>query len=329
MNLETNYLGLKLKNPLVVSSCRLSENIKNIKQMEAAGASAVVMYSIFEEEIRSNDTFIEYFVNENGTELFPEALTYFPKISNQASFLDLHLFHLEETCKKVNIPIIGSLNAVSHTGWLDYAIKMQATGISALEINLYYFPTKNESSEKIEQKYIALIKELKNKLNIPLAVKLSPFFTSIPNIVTQLEETNVDGIIFFNRFYYPDIDIDNLTLKTKLELSNSYESRLPFRWIALLQNQIKCSIAASTGVHTSKDLIKYILAGANVVMCASCLMINGVDYLKTLLSGLNEWMQNKNYQTIDEIRGLINKKTIIGHKELERAQYMHALRSYN
>ncbi len=328
MNLETNYLGLTLKNPLIVSSCRLSESIDNLKAMEKAGAAAVVMHSIFEEEIKYNDAFLDYFM-QYGSESFSEALTYFPNIGNQKSFLDGHLFHLSKAVESVDIPIIGSLNAITSEGWLDYAVKMQDTGISALELNLYHLPTKAESAETIEKQYLDIVKELKGAINIPLAVKLSPFFTSIYDMALKLDKmTGIDGLVLFNRFYYPDVDIDKLDYKTDIQLSNSYEARLPLIWIALLKNRVKVSIAGSTGVHTCKDVIKYLLAGADAVMCASCLMKNQIGYLGILLSGLNDWLKCKNFNSIDDIKGLLCKKLVSNPQELVRAQYMHALRSF-
>lgn len=328
MNLQTKYLGLTLKNPLIVSSCRLSEKIENIKQMEKAGAAAVVMYSIFEEEVRYDDSFVDYFMHCK-TESFAESLTYFPNIDAQATFLDQHLLHLKNAVKAVNIPIIGSLNAISHEGWLDYALKMQDTGISALELNLYYPPSASQSSAEIEQKYLVTTTELKKKLRIPLVVKLSPFFTSINDIASKLaKQAKVDGLVLFNRFYSPDIDLNNLNVISNVVLSTSYEMRFPMRWIMLLRDQLQCSIGASTGAHTADDVIKYLLVGADAVMCASCLMKNGINHLTILLDGLTKWMQNNNYASVDKIRGLVNKNIEVDKEAFERAQYMKALRSY-
>ncbi|MCL5260737.1 MAG: dihydroorotate dehydrogenase-like protein [Gammaproteobacteria bacterium] len=328
MDLATKYLNLDLKSPLIISSCRLSESIDNIKQMEKAGAGAVVMYSIFEEEIRNDDNFNEYNFQLNA-DTFAEALTYFPNVDKQKSFLNQHLYHLKQAVKATSIPIIGSLNAISHQGWIDYAIEMQNTGIKALEINLYHLPTSQQSAEYLEKQSLDLIIELKQKINIPLVVKLSPFYTSLKDFICKLDqEAHVDGVVLFNRFYYPDINVKKLQLVTDIELSSSYEARLPMRWIALLQGQISCSIAGATGVETTEDLVKYILVGANAVTCASCLMRNDIDYLQVLLTGLEEWMREKSYNSISQIRGLLNLKSISNKTEFERAQYMHALRSF-
>ncbi|MBN1684687.1 MAG: dihydroorotate dehydrogenase-like protein [Gammaproteobacteria bacterium] len=326
--MQAYYLGLSLKNPIIVSSNPLSEKIDYIKNMEKAGAAAIVMYSIFAEEIHYDDEFVDYY-REFGTEKFAESLTYFPNLAKQSSFLDYHLHHLEQAVKAVNIPIIGSLNATSKENWFEYALKMQETGISALEINLFTLPIKPKSSELIEQEYISIVKDLKAALNIPLVVKLSPYFTSITDIALALDKiAHVDGLILFNRFYHPDFDIDQLKIKTDIQLSNPYEARLPLRWIAILYDQIKASIAGSTGVHSSDDVIKYILAGAHAITCASCLLQNGIPYIDQLTAGLEKWMKTKNFKSIDQFRGLMSYKKISHPTELERAQYMKALRSF-
>lgn len=328
MNLETHYLGLKLKNPLIVSSCRLSEKIDNIKAMEKAGAAAVVMYSIFEEEIRYHDAVADYFM-QYGTESFSEALSYFPNIDNQKSFLDGHLLLLSKAVEAVDIPIIGSLNAVSNEGWYDYAVKMQDTGISALELNLYQLPTEQQSSETIESHYIDMIRILKKMLTIPLTVKLSPFYTSLPDFILKLEKiAKIDGLVLFNRFYHPDIDLNFLNYKTDIQFSHSYEARLPLKWIALLKDKIKISIAGSTGVQTSDDVIKYLLAGADAVMFASCLMKNNIDYISNLLSGLSDWLKTKHFDSVKDIQWLVGRKLVANQQDIIRAQYMHSLRSF-
>lgn len=328
MELQTTYLGLTLKNPLIVSSCRLSEDINNIKKMEAAGAAAVVMYSIFEEEINFDTNFTEYFTHI-GADSFGEALTYFPNPDKQKDFLEQHLLHLQQAVKAVNIPIIGSLNAITDEGWLTYALRMQDTGIKALEINLRNFPQGMWSCENIEQKLVAIIKKLKAQLKIPLSVKLSPFFTSTQDVIVKLEqEAGVDGIVLFDRFYYPDFDLDSFKFKNAIQLSDSYEMRLPLKWIMLLRNHIKASLAVSSGVHSSGDALKCILAGANAVMCASCLMQNGIDHIKYLLGGIETWLQTKHYNSIKEIDGLLSKESTYIRNEFERVHYLRALRSW-
>lgn len=328
MDIKTNYASLQLKNPLIVSSCPLSEDLNNIKKMAEAGAAAIVMYSIFEEEIRADDDFSDYFSHIHE-ESFSEALTYFPHIENKQSFLTQYLYNLKQAVDAVNIPIIGSLNAITYKGWIDYALKMQDTGISALELNLFHLPNSKQNSGEIENEYLNIVHDVRCKLQIPLIVKLSPFFTSIPNIVNQLDKVaKVDGIVLFNRFYAPDVNIETAKLKNDITLSNSYEMRLPMRWVSLLHDHVRCSLAASTGVQTSDDLVKLLLVGANAVTCASCIMKNGISYISELLKGLEEWMNQKNYQTIAQFSGLACNKSVTNIAEFERAQYMHALRSF-
>lgn len=328
MDLQTDYLGIRLKNPLVVSSCPLSDNIENIKSMEKAGAAAIVMHSIFEEEIRCDDEFIDFYLHY-GTDKYAESLTYFPNIDKPGSLLITHLSHLQQAAAAVNIPVIGSLNAVTISGWMDYAVQMQDTGIHALELNLYHAATNMQPAADIEKRYLVIVQELKKKLRIPLTVKLHPFFTSVGDIALKLANiAGVDGLVMFNRFYYPDFNIDKMEFEPGLQLSNPYEIRLPLKWISMLYNKLPISIAASTGVNTAEDLIKYILAGADVVMCASCLMKYGVSYIEKLLIDLESWLKNKNYSSVKEIRGLMSREKVANSEELDRAQYMKALRGF-
>lgn len=328
MDLQTDYLGIRLKNPLVVSSCPLSDNIENVKSMEKAGAAAIVMHSIFEEEIRCDDEFIDFYLHY-GTDKYAESLTYFPNIDKPGSLLITHLSNLQQAAAAVNIPVIGSLNAVTISGWMDYAVQMQDTGIHALELNLYHAATNMQPAADIEKRYLVIVQELKKKLRIPLTVKLHPFFTSVGDIALKLANiAGVDGLVMFNRFYYPDFNIDKMEFEPGLQLSNPYEIRLPLKWISMLYNKLPISIAASTGVNTAEDLIKYILAGADVVMCASCLMKYGVSYIEKLLIDLESWLKNKNYSSVKEIRGLMSREKVANSEELDRAQYMKALRGF-
>jgi dihydroorotate dehydrogenase (fumarate) len=328
MDITTKYMGLKLKNPLIVSSSRLSEKIDNINKMAAAGASAIIMYSIFEEEINYEDDFVDYF-SHRGEESFPEALTYFPHYENQGTFLTEHLLHLEKSVKAVDIPIIGSLNAVSEHGWLDYALKMEATGIAGIELNLNPFANDRISSSAIEEKYLAIIAKAKKSLKIPLAVKLPQFFTSIPYIVNKLDEIGVDGIVIFNRFFYPDFNVKTMDLETSMYLSSPDEIRLRLRWVALLANKLKkSSIAGSTAIYSGRDLVKYILAGANAATITSCILKNGIPYISTILDELQSWMKDNSYQTIESFRGKMSHDKVEYPEKLDRANYMKALRTY-
>lgn len=327
MNLSTKYLGLCLPSPLIVSASRLSEKITNIKAMEAAGAGAVVIYSIFEEEITLNKDFNKYMI-QLSTNNFDKTNTYY-SFENQKKFLDDHLKHLTKAVKSVTIPIIGSINAVTTGNWMDYAIEMQNTGISALELNLYYLPMDQSTQQQVEKQYFDVIKSLKQKLRIPLVIKLNPFFTSLKDFVSILDKTlHVDGVILFNRFYYPDIDINEYKFKSNIELSTSYEARLSMRWIALLHHHVSCSIGGGTGVNTQEDLIKYLLVGANVVTCASCLLKHGISYITALLEGLEKWMAEKHFTSIEQMRGLLDLDSTMNKSLFERVQYLRALRGF-
>lgn len=328
MDLQTNYLGLQLKNPIIISSSRLSEKIDNLKKMEQAGAAAIVMYSIFEEEIHYNNEFIDYFM-KFGSEKFAESLTYFPNVDKQPDFLEGHLRHLEKAVKSVSIPIIGSLNAQSKESVLEYALKMQATGISAIELNLFTTSAKSISPTQIENEYLSITKQLKKSLKIPVSLKLNPYFTSVQDLALKLDQVaNIDGLVLFNRYYFPDFDINKLAIKDDLQLSNSYEIRLSLRWIARLFGQINASIAGSTGIESSDDIIKYILAGANVITCTSCLLTNGIEHITKLLAGLEKWMSIKKYDSLDQFRGILSYKNVPDSAEFERAQYMRVLRNF-
>jgi len=328
MDLQTNYLGIKLKNPLIVSSCPLSEKIANIKAMEAAGAAAVVMYSIFEEEIKHSDEFVDYYLHY-GTDKFAESLTYFPNMDKQSVFLSKHLDYLHQAVASVDIPIIGSLNAITMSGWIDYALQMQDTGIKGLELNLHNSALGNKSATEIETYYLNIVQELKHKLHIPLAIKLNPFFTSIEDMAQKLANiAKVDGLVIFDRFYYPDINIDTLEFSPNIRLSDSYDARLSIKWISALYGKLNASLIAATGVEDSSDVIKYILAGADAVMCASCIIKNGIPHLESLLAGLTKYLETKQCSTIKDIQGLISNKKIANPIELERSQYMKSLRSF-
>ena len=275
VDLTTTYLGLKLKNPLVASPSPLSEKVDNVKRMEQAGISAIVMYSLFEEQIIHESLELDYFLNR-GTESFAEALTYFPDIGRYSLTPDKYIGKLEQTKQAVNIPVMGSLNGVSTGGWVEYAHKIQEAGADALELNLYYLPTDlNLTCNQIEDNYLTLVSDIRAKVKIPLAIKLAPFFTALPNFANLLVEAGANGLVLFNRFYQPDMDLENLEVVPNLVLSNSDDLRLPLRWIAILYGKVKVDLALTSGVHTSEDAIKAIMAGANVAMSTSALLKRG------------------------------------------------------
>jgi len=329
VDLTTTYLGLKLKNPLVASPSPLSEKVENIKRLEEAGISAVVMYSLFEEQITHESLELDYFLNQ-GTETFAESLTYFPDIGKYTLAPDKYVERLEKTRKAVSIPVIGSLNGVSTGGWIKYARKIQEAGADALELNLYYLPVDVDmSSSLIEDTYLRLVEDVKSAIKLPLAVKLAPFFTALPNFANRLVSAGADGIVLFNRFYQPDMDLENLEVVPNLVLSNSDELRLPLRWIAILYGKVKADLALTTGVHTAEDVLKAMMAGANVAMTTSAILKNGLKVVPAILKGMEEWMVAHEYESVKQMHGSMSQGSITDPAAFERANYMKVLNSFN
>jgi len=329
VDLTTTYLGLKLKNPLVASPSPLSEKVENVIRMEQAGIAAVVMYSLFEEQIIHESLELDYFLTR-GTESFAEALTYFPNIGKYSLAPDKYIETLEKTKLAVNIPVLGSLNGVSTGGWIEYAQKIQDAGADGLELNLYYLPTDiNLTSTQLEDNYLKLVNDIRGKVKIPLAVKLAPFFTALPNFANRLVQAGADGLVLFNRFYQPDLDLENLEVVPNLVLSNSDDLRLPLRWIAILYGKVKADLALTSGVHTSEDAIKAIMAGANVAMTTSALLKRGSNAIEQILTGLENWMIEREYESVQQMRGSMSQGAVAEPAAFERANYMKVLNSFN
>jgi len=329
VDLTTTYLGLKLKNPLVASPSPLSEKVENVIRMEQAGIAAVVMYSLFEEQIIHESLELDYFLTR-GTESFAEALTYFPNIGKYSLAPDKYIETLEKTKLAVNIPVLGSLNGVSTGGWIEYAQKIQDAGADGLELNLYYLPTDiNLTSTQLEDNYLKLVNDVRGKVKIPLAVKLAPFFTALPHFANRLVQAGADGLVLFNRFYQPDLDLENLEVVPNLVLSNSDDLRLPLRWIAILYGKVKADLALTSGVHTSEDAIKAIMAGANVAMTTSALLKRGTNAIQQILTGLEEWMTEREYESVQQMRGSMSQGAVAEPAAFERANYMKVLNSFN
>jgi len=327
--LKTKYLGLTLKNPLVASASALSKKISNIKEMEDAGISCVVMYSLFEEQIDHESLELHHYLSR-GTESFAEALTYFPDFDTYNSGLDRYLGLIAEAKKSVEIPIIGSLNGISNSGWIEYAKMIQEAGADALELNIYFLPTDKEiNSESLEKNYIDLIAAVINSVEIPVSVKLSPYFTSIPGTIQAMENAGAKGFVLFNRFYQPDLDIEKLTVEPTLELSTSRDMLLPLRWTAILYGRIEADIALSSGVHTGTDMVKAIMAGAAVATTASELVANGILSAKKMLQGFANWMDTHDYESVESLRGILSQKSVAFPAAFERANYMKALTSFD
>jgi dihydroorotate dehydrogenase (fumarate) len=329
VDLTTTYLGLKLKNPLVASPSPLSEKVDNVKRMEEAGISAVVMYSLFEEQIIHESLELDYFLNR-GTESFAEALTYFPDVGRYSLAPEKYLHILEKTKRALNIPVMGSLNGVSTGGWIEYARKIQDAGADGLELNLYYLPNDiSLTANQLEDNYIKLVGDIRASIKIPLAIKLAPFYTALPNFASRLVAAGADGLVLFNRFYQPDLDLENLEVVPNLVLSNSDELRLPLRWIAILYGKVKADLALTTGVHTPQDAIKAIMAGANVAMTTSALLKRGTQAIVQILDGMEAWMTEHEYVSVQQMRGSMSQGAVAEPAAYERANYMKVLNSFN
>lgn len=329
VDLTTTYLGLQLKNPLVASPSPLTEKVENVKRMEEAGIAAIVMYSLFEEQIIHESLELDHFLNR-GTETYAESLTYFPNIGRYSLAPDKYLERLQKNKRAVNIPVMGSLNGVSNGGWIEYARKIQDAGADALELNIYYLPTDLKlTSDQMEENYLNLVNNVHSKVSIPLAVKLPPFFTALPNFANRLVEAGANGLVLFNRFYQPDFDLENLEVTPNLVLSNSDELRLPLRWIAILYGKVKTDLALTTGVHTGEDAIKAMMAGANVAMTTSALLKRGTSAIPQILDGMEAWMTEHEYQSVTQMRGSMSQGSVAEPASFERANYMKVLNSYN
>ncbi len=328
MDLSTNYLGLKLKNPIVPSSSPLMKSVDNIREMEDSGAGAIVLHSLFEEQITDEALQLHYHTVQ-GSESFSESLSYFPDVGDYFFGGEEYLNHIRKVKSAIQIPVIGSLNGVSTGGWLEYAKLIQDAGADALELNLYYVPTDPELDDTtLIGIYSEIIRDIRQGISIPIVIKLSPFFTSLPYVINEFKKAGANGFALFNRFYQPDYNILELEVKPNIVLSNSNDLRLALRWIAILHGRIDTSIGATTGVHTAEDAIKYLMAGANVVMVASALLKNGTGYLKTLIKDLNDWMTSREYVSVDEMIGSMSQKAVPNPAAFERALYLKELQSY-
>lgn len=329
VDLSTNYLGLHLKNPLVAAASPLSKRLDNVRRLEDAGVSAVVMYSLFEEQIVHESRALDHFLS-SGTESFAEALTYFPEMESYNVGPEEYLNLIQRIKKAVEIPVIGSLNGISAGGWVDYATKIEQAGADALELNIYYLSTDpGVAGKELEQAYVDLIADIRKQIHIPLAVKLSPYFTALPYFAKQLVKAGANGLVLFNRFYQPDLDIETLEVVPNLFLSDSNMMRLPLRWTAILYNRIGADLALTTGVHTGADLIKAMMAGANVTQVASEFLSRGIGRASEMLQEVEEWMTTYEYESINQMRGSMSQQAVAEPAAFERANYMKALTSYD
>ena len=328
-DLTTSYLGMTMKNPLVASASPISKKLEGIRKLEDAGVSAVVMYSLFEEQIVHESQALNYFL-DRGTESFAEALTYFPDLDTYNVGPEKYLELIHKAKQSVQIPIIGSLNGITGGGWVEYARRIEEAGADALELNIYDVPTDvNMSAAELEISYVELVKEIDKQVRIPVAVKLSPYFSSLPHFAAQLAAAGADGLVLFNRFYQPDLDIETLEVAPNLVLSTSNDLRLPLRWVAILAGKINADLALSSGVHAATDVVKAMMAGAKVAMTTSELLAHGVGRAAEMLNDLQAWMDEYEYTSIQQMQGSMSMKSVENPSSFERANYMKALTSFD
>ncbi|HMP73750.1 MAG TPA: dihydroorotate dehydrogenase-like protein [Kiritimatiellia bacterium] len=328
MDLSTTYLGLKLKNPIIHSSSPLSDQVDNIRALEDAGAGAVVMFSIFEEQLRLESAALDHYTTQ-GADSFAESLSYFPSTEDYNISPHRYLDLVQRAAEAVDIPVIGSLNGISSEGWIDYAKQIQQAGADALELNIYFLPTDiNITGAEIEDRYLSIAKGVRDSVSIPVAVKLNPFFSSIANIAHQLDRIGINGLVLFNRFIQPDIDLEELEVKHDLTLSTPAEIRLPLRWIAILYGRLGCSLAATRGVHSANEIIKYILAGADAVMTTAAVLKKGIPVIEAFRHDLLMWMERFEYDSIEQMKGALSQKSVADPDAFERAQYIRTLEHF-
>jgi dihydroorotate dehydrogenase (fumarate) len=329
MDLTTTYLGLELRSPLVPSAAApLSESLDNIKKMEDAGAAAIVLHSLFEEQLVREKFELHHHL-EYGTESFAEALTYFPEPDEFIVGPELYLEHIRQAKESTNIPIIASLNGYSPGGWVEYAQLIQQAGADAIELNIYYVPTDVDlTGEQVEQNYLDTLLDVKAEVAIPVTVKLSPFFSNLANLAKRLDDAGANGLVFFNRFYQPDIDLEALEVRPNLLLSTPQALRLPMRWIAILYGRIRADLAATSGIQTGSDAIKMLLAGAKVTHVCSALLRYGIPYLQTMEQEMCHWMEEREYESVRQMQGSLSQIHCPDRSAYERAQYMKAIQSY-
>jgi dihydroorotate dehydrogenase (fumarate) len=329
IDLSTNYLGLALRSPIVASSSPLCRSVDNISKFEQSGAGAVVLHSLFEEQIMMDSFWFDSFLNQ-GSDSFPEAMGYFPDQQSYQVDPKGYLRHIEDARRAVRMPVIGSLNGVSTGGWIKYAREIESAGADALELNIYFLATSIQTTaQEIEQSYCELVRDIKQQVRIPVAVKLSPYFTAIANLCKQLDLAGADALVMFNRFYQPDFDIETREVVQNLNLSTSEELRLRLHWVALLSPYLRPQFAITGGVHTAQDVVKGIMAGAQVVMMTSALLKRGIDYLSLVESDLLTWLESHEYHSINELRSCMNSASVADPSAFTRANYLKVLSSYS
>ena len=328
IDLSTEYLGLKLANPLVPSSSPLTGELDSARQLEDAGASALVLPSLFEEAIEHEQKELERFVHSQALGSY-EAQSYQPIPEEYDSELDNYLSRIEQFKSSLDIPVIASLNGISSSGWIDTGKELQQAGADALELNVYYIAGDPEvSGVDVENRYLQLLTDLREHISIPVTMKLSSQFSSVANMVSKLQQAGAQGVSLFNRFYQPDIDLESLHIKPSLELSSSMESLLRIRWIALIRGRVDLSIAATGGFHQSEDIVKALLVGADVTHLCSVLLKKGPDHIAVLKQELEHWLQEHEYESVEQMKGSVSQSCAINPAALEHSNYMHVIKSY-
>ncbi|MBS1518650.1 MAG: dihydroorotate dehydrogenase-like protein [Bacteroidetes bacterium] len=328
MDLTTTYMGIKLKNPLVASASPLSKTIDSAKACEDAGLSAIVCYSLFEEQLLHEAGELDHYLTTTA-ESYAEALSYFPEISDYNLGPAEYLEHISRMKSALEIPVIGSINGASRGGWINYAKQIEQAGADGVELNIFYIPTDfDKKGTEVEEMYIDIIRSIKSVVKIPVAVKVSPYFSAMANMTKKMDEAGADALVLFNRFYQPDIDLENLDVFPNLELSNQWELRLPLRWIAVLHGNIRASLAATSGIHTYTDILKVMMVGGDVAMVCSELLKKGISRASEMLNEMKIWMEEKEYDSISQMQGSMDYRSVSQPEAYERANYMKILNSY-
>ena len=328
MDMATTYMGLKLKNPLVPSAGPLTAEVGSIRQLEDAGAAAVVLHSLFEEQLAHEAAELDHHL-EQGTESYAEALSYFPRVDEFKLGPEEYLAHIAKAKQAVDIPVIASLNGATVGGWTDYAGQIAQAGADGLELNVYFVATDPKlSSHDVESRYVEILQAVKRSVNIPVALKVGPFFSAMGGMAKRLDDAGADALVLFNRFYQPDIDLEQREVVPNLELSSSHEIRLPLRWIAILHGQVQASLAATSGVATGQDVLKLLMVGADVAQMCSVLLRQGVPQLSKILKQMEAWAAAHEYESVEQMKGSMSQKSVAAPAAFERANYMKTLNSY-